>query len=283
MRVRDVMQTHVSTIVEEDSLGHAQQMMQWGDIRHLPVVRTSDKRVTGMLSERDILRAYRTHPQQPELLTMPVRDFMVTPVEHIHPNAELADAAADMTTKELGCLPVIELGELVGLVTVGDVLGALAQYPADYRRRAALRKDSAVVASIMYPEPIAVHADDQLLTAAASMARIGVRHACVVDADGCIVGIVSDRDVRRAFGDPRRALAPEHLPVRTRNVRVGQVMTRDPRTVDQDAPIDAALAELLNARVGALPVVDANDRLRGIVSYIDVLKYFDELTHRKDL
>jgi CBS domain-containing protein len=46
--------------------------------------------------------------------------------------------------------------------------------------------------------------------------------------------------------------------------------------VDQDAPVRDALALLLSEQVGALPVVDGWRRLRGIVSYVDVLRHFGE-------
>jgi CBS domain-containing protein len=77
------------------------------------------------------------------------------------------------------------------------------------------------------------------------------------------------------LGDPMRALSVQSLPDALRALRVDQVMTPNPRTIDQDAPISLALSVLLSTRFGALPVVDARDRLRGIVSYMDVLKFFE--------
>jgi CBS domain-containing protein len=51
-----------------------------------------------------------------------------------------------------------------------------------------------------------------LIAAAARMAQRGVRHACVVDGAGRVIGIISDRDVRRVLGHPMRVLAPNYLP-----------------------------------------------------------------------
>jgi len=273
MKVRDVMQKHVTTISQDESLALAQQLMLWGGIRHLPVRRKPDGRVVGIISERDVLRAYKRAAAEPELFARPVSEFMTTPVEHIHPDAELADAAADMATRKLGCLPVIEVGALVGIVSVSDVVGSLAQYPADYRKRPV--QDVPSVASIMYPEPIAVHEDDRVIALAQRMVGAGVRHACVVDGEGSVVGIVSDRDVRRGLGDPARGLTPEDLPQAVRELRVSAIMTQDPRTIGQDAPISAVVTLFISTRYGAFPVVDERERLRGIVSYIDVLKHFE--------
>ena len=273
MKVRELMQTPVTVIAEDQALSVARGLMQWAEIRHLPVVRRSDGRVVGMLTERDLLRVYQQDGQRAAELS--VRDAMTTPVEHIHPNADIADAAADMSTKRLGCLPVVELGELVGLLTVSDLLSVLGQYPTDRRLRES-QSGQASVASIMHPDPIAVNEDDRLMDLTRKMLRAGVRHACVVDGDGIVTGIVSDRDVRRAIGDPTRSLNEASLPEAVQELRVERVMSRDPRTIAHGDSIQAALSILLQERYGALPVVDGDGRLKGIVSYIDVLRHLGE-------
>ena len=53
-------------------------------------------------------------------------------------------------------------------------------------------------------------------------------------------------------------------------------MSANPPTVQEDAPLSAALDALLTERFGALPVVDADDRLCGMVSYSDVLRHLSE-------
>jgi CBS domain-containing protein len=281
MKVRDVMQKQVITVAEDESLAVAQQRMLWSSIRHLPVRRKPDGRVIGVLSERDVLRSYRQLRAEPDGFNRPVNEFMTRPADHIHPEAELADAAADMATRKIGCLPVIEVGALVGIITTSDVLASVAQYPADYRRKEkGGRGREGSVASIMFPDPIAMHPSDPVVTMAARLAQAGVRHACVVDGAGCIAGIVSDRDVRRVLGDPMRALTEESLPAVLRELRVEHIMTANPRTVLEDEPISCALSLLLSTRFGALPVVDANDRLRGIVSYLDVLKHFEQASSK---
>ena len=273
MKIREVMQAPVMVIAEDQTLAMARGLMQWAEVRHLPVIRRKDGRVIGVVSERDLLRASQRAPQAASGLF--VREIMSSPAEHIHPNADIADAAADMNTKRLGCLPVIDGGELVGLVTASDLLGVLGQYPAD-RKRMLPGVQRGTVASIMYPEPIAVHQDDSLIVTASRMVRAGVRHACVVDGEGCAIGIVSDRDVRRAFGSPALALDSDAIPHAARQLRVGQVMSQDPRCVQESDAVVVALSILLRERFGALPVVNGQGRLCGVVSYIDVMRFMGE-------
>lgn len=267
-KVRDVMQHDVALIYDTDDVALAHQLMLWNAVRHIPVLRRTDDKLIGVVTERGVLAAFRAGERAESL---PVRNVMSTPAEHVHPNENVADAAADLLTKQIGCLPVVDAGKVVGIVTAADLLEVLAQYPA--KRRVA-ENDAESVASIMYPEPIAVHADDRLIQVAQRMAQRGVRHACVVDGTGVLIGILSDRDVRRLLGDPRRTLAGDGLPKAAKELRVSSAMTRDPIAIEQDGSIRTALDVLVKHRFGALPVVDDDGRLRGIVSYLDVLQHF---------
>ena len=126
----------------------------------------------------------------------------------------------------------------------------------------------------MHPEPLAVHEDDSLVTVAVRMARARLRHACVVNGEGRVIGILSDRDLRRAFGDPRRASVLERESALAAMWRVRDVMTEKPHSVHEDDSVETAARALATNRLGALPVVGDDWRLHGIVSYIDVLEYF---------
>jgi len=195
-----------------------------------------------------------------------VKDAMRAPVEHIHPNAELADAAADMSSKKIGCLPVIETGELVGILTVTDVLGNVAQYPVPRPRNDLRAQD------LMSHEPSTVEVDDLLVDAAAKMNERGVRHLCVVDGDLHPVGMLSDRDIRTQIGN--LVVADGEVPqgARLSTLRVAHAMTEGVRV----AVLDTSLADLVNIflveHIGAVPVVDGENRVEGVVSYLDVLR-----------
>jgi CBS domain-containing membrane protein len=275
MRVRDIMQRHVTVVSEDDSLSLAQQLMRWSDFRHLPVVQPVSRVILGLLSERDVLRALASSGNTAETLAKPVREFMSKPVESISQDAELSEAAARMTTHRFGCLPVVERGLVHGMLSVSDVLSALAQCPLPARTREPAVNDPPVT-DVMYPEPITVPPHAMLVPTAATMAQRGVRHACVVDGVGRVIGVISDRDVRRLLGHPSRALAPATVPGDLLRLRVDQIMST-PKIVREDAPLSEAVTMLLSGQVGALPVTDAQGRLRGLVSYVDLLRHLREM------
>jgi acetoin utilization protein AcuB len=107
----------------------------------------------------------------------------------------------------------------------------------------------------------------------AKMNRDGYRHLPVVD-DGNLVGIITDRDVRLAVNSPivsddadisREAVLDD--------IRVYECMTSDPKCVSIDTPA-REVADLLSLnKFGAMPVLD-DEKLVGIISYIDFLKHY---------
>ena len=128
------------------------------------------------------------------------------------------------------------------------------------------------VAAVMTPRPVTCHPDDHLLDAAARMEQNRVRHLPVVDGRGALLGMLSDRDVRDAIGDPSRWM--EDTDTQLEELRVSGAMSSPALTIGVDRPLSEAIQYLVDREVGALPVVDHKGILAGILSYIDVLKVF---------
>ena len=116
------------------------------------------------------------------------------------------------------------------------------------------------------PRLVILNPDSAALDAARAIEqnRIG---AVVVQDKGRVVGIVTDRDlavrVMAAGKDPHAC-------------NVAEIMTRSPRTIGEDAPIEDALKEMSHLGVRRMIVVDADDRLAGIVSLDDMLSLVGE-------
>ncbi len=131
MTIRELMKTSPATVAPDDSLHVADGIMVLGGVRHLPVL--SGSRLVGVLSQRDILRApltpasswFDTDPRF-TLRRLTVRDMMTATVVTIGADATVQAAAERLLRHRVGCLPVLEDGMLVGIVTTSDLLRALA-------------------------------------------------------------------------------------------------------------------------------------------------------------
>lgn len=125
--VRDLMQKDVATLEASDHLDLADDVMRLGRIRHMPVVE-GDKLV-GILSQRDLFRAgissalrFRAAAEREWLAKIVVREMMTSPVLSIAPDRTVREAVALMLDKRVGCLPVVDGDELVGLLSESDLL-----------------------------------------------------------------------------------------------------------------------------------------------------------------
>jgi acetoin utilization protein AcuB len=128
------------------------------------------------------------------------------------------------------------------------------------------------VAEVMTPEPLTVHPGDQLLDAAARMRQYRVRHLPVVNGDRRLVGMLSDRDIRAAVGDPVRALTSTETRVRLETMHVEDAMNRGAITVDPARACADVASYFADVRAEAAPVVDATGKLVGVLSYVDLLR-----------
>lgn len=264
MLVKQRMHRDPITVSEDDELATALQLMLWNGIRHLPVLR--DGKLVGVISERDVLRAH--DPSAPSFgASGKVRDAMTRGVVITHPTDSLEDAAARMLTENVGCLPVLDGGKVAGMITTTDLLAEIATCTIPTAGPPALR-----ASELMTRDPIIVHPDDRLVDAAIRMVQRGIRHLPVVDGAGEVLGMLSDREVRSAMGNPVGYLDADDHEERIERLRVADVMAREPRVLGEDATLAQLLGLLVDERLDAVLIVGTGNSLAGIVSYVDVLR-----------
>lgn len=121
---------------------------------------------------------------------------------------------------------------------------------------------------IMTTSPICVTIRTRLGEAIEVMHENDVRHLPVLDGER-LVGILSDRDLR-ALWDP--ALDVRVGDGRVYDRRVSDFMSSDLITVAEEDDIDAIIDAFVDHKIGAVPVVDADGTLAGIISYLDILQ-----------
>ena len=120
--------------------------------------------------------------------------------------------------------------------------------------------DTLTVGDVMSPGPIALHERDAISAADLEMRLAGVRHLPVLDAGNHVVGILSNRDLFRAFGGGKRS-RPVH-----------EIMTKGVVTVHEEMQAHEAAELMLERKIGALPVVGDDEQLVGIITETDFLQ-----------
>ena len=133
LQVRDVMSREVHTVKRNDQLAIADALMKQERVRHLPVL-DEDGEVCAVVSQRDLFRGallralgYGSRAEDLMLKQVVVKEAMSSEILTTAPDTPVADAARLMIERKIGCLPVLEDGKLVGIVTETDFVRLVAE------------------------------------------------------------------------------------------------------------------------------------------------------------
>jgi len=126
--VKDYMSTEVITVELDESLRLAEDIMEMGRLRHLPVVKGG--KLAGIVTQRDLFRSSLSNlllHQKSDIdifeQSVNMKEIMNEKVLPVSLDTPLKEAAAIMLSKKIGCLPVVdEENRLMGLITETDIL-----------------------------------------------------------------------------------------------------------------------------------------------------------------
>lgn len=244
------------------SLDDAIQLMDRHGVRHLPV--TELGKCVGLLTDRDLLTATGWLParvrdmyQGPETVRSTlVRDLVREPAMSVAPDDKLVSISVEAVVQGTGCLPVLEHDELVGIVSEIDLLRAYSEHCT----RLADSSSTPPISRYMSPHPETIEIHATVEEAEELCKRAGIRHLPVLRS-GAFVGILSDRDLRRALGRAKGGTRP-----------IDDFVTLDPIAAEPEQPISLAARLMVEHHISALPIVDTDGDLVGILSAVDLLE-----------
>jgi acetoin utilization protein AcuB len=130
--------------------------------------------------------------------------------------------------------------------------------------------------SIMNTKPISVTQDDSMNAAIRVMKEKGFKHLPVLDKAEKVVGVVTDRDLKRASPSDATLLEIHELLYLLEKVKVSQVMTKKPITATPETSVQDAAGLMVRHKAGCLPIIKAG-KLVGIVTQTDMLKCLSKI------
>ncbi|HEX2719893.1 MAG TPA: CBS and ACT domain-containing protein [Candidatus Deferrimicrobium sp.] len=133
MNVAKRMKRNPVFVDEGDSMKKAMDLLKEHDIRHLPVLKDGE-RLVGILSERDIKQASPSPATALEIREIyylldkvKVKQIMTRRPYTVSSSAPIEEAALIIREKKIGCLPVVDDGKLVGILTETDIIDAFIE------------------------------------------------------------------------------------------------------------------------------------------------------------
>ena len=252
------------------SRNSAINLMVRNGLTGLPVVRSQDGNLVGIVSRKDIFRNF-----EEDQLSLIMRKKIIT----ISSDNTVEDAADIFYKQRIHRLPVVEGSRLVGIVTPTDLLRVMKDTVTNL-------KAEDVIRSVC----VTAYEDEPLSYTVAAMRISDVTAVPVLDARGRLVGILTDRDL---FSDQMKD--PETLKslgidigdyAGYRNVlplfysvsedyfddrKVSEFMIRNPTTVFKKTNVAEVARIMLSRDFGQIPVRGTKDELIGMVYDVDVL------------
>lgn len=130
-----------------------------------------------------------------------------------------------------------------------------------------------LVRELMTPNPVTIQISTTVPDALKIMHEGNFRELPVLDSDGQLIGIVSDKDLLYASPSPATSLSIWEIKDLLSKVKVEQVINRKVQTATEDMPAEEAARLMADLKIGSLVVVRGND-IVGIITKTDLFKAF---------
>lgn len=121
LKVEEFMTTDLFTAHPDDIIEFVADIIDWRKIRHVPI-ETKNGKLAGVVSSRVLLKYYKNASIDDDKQSVTVKDIMIKDPITISPYHNIIEAIEIMEKNQIGSLPVVKKGKLVGIVTEVDFL-----------------------------------------------------------------------------------------------------------------------------------------------------------------
>ncbi|NVM03141.1 MAG: CBS domain-containing protein [Candidatus Helarchaeota archaeon] len=260
MRISEIMEKNIRKIsIDKDRLLiDAIEMMKKQNLSTL--LCTNDDKLAGILTERELAdRLGSSKSKSIKASSLHVSTSMYYKPKIVSPKTELSEAAEIMLKEEVSGLPVMEDDKPVGLITYNEMT------------QICQKLDKISLNKIMTKKPITISISDRLIHARNILFDKNVSVLPVLDGEN-LIGLISEGMIARAFANFRNKVPGRHQEERLRYILVADAMKTDPPTLKENDSIGDAAKLLLEEGMRAIPIINDNDKLIGIVSKTDMVK-----------
>lgn len=130
----------------------------------------------------------------------------------------------------------------------------------------------------MTKDVIAITPDTSMMKASRLMKEKDIRRLPVVDEEGRVVGVVSDRDVKAASPSKATTLDMHELYYLLSELKVKNIMTKSPICARANDSVEGVALIMMERSFGGMPVVDDNNKLIGIITESDIFRVLVSIT-----
>jgi acetoin utilization protein AcuB len=266
----------------------------------------------GVVSQRDVLRLSAPDGEETskrKIDRRALRQLLVNVVarkpKSVTPQTPIADVIMTMTENHIDMVPVLDDDELIGIITTTDLMWLFFRLnkavhqlypelkkgarPIDMASESSAKTEILFswvfrgVQEIMSEQVICLETQDNLARAIEVLQTEEFRHIPIIDEQGKFAGLVSDRDILRKlpFAGRRPPSPPkrfrEHLFAtdswtKSLQLPLDSIMKRKVLHILPGCSVSEAADILYSKKISCLPVIDEQEKLRGIVTVTDLMR-----------
>ena len=194
-----------------------------------------------------------------------ISSVMVKDVFTVPQSMQLEEVAKLMLDNGIGSVPVMDDDKMVGIVSKADFV-TLAT---------GIAFDKITVKEIMSKDLVSASPTDRLIHARRLMLESNVGRLPVLD-DDKLVGMITSKDLMRAFIDFRKKVPEKYQKSQIKEVLVEDIMSHNPTYVSKDMSITEVSEIIMETGYNGLPVVEGDDVI-GIITQTDILRLIEKL------
>lgn len=265
MQIKNLMSEDIITIDKDQNLSDALKLLRKNNVSRLPV--TNNKELVGIISERDIAdklgsSKYESMPAS----RLHISSVMVKDVFTVPETMQLDEVAKLMLENGIGSVPVMDADDkMVGIVSKADFVTLAV----------GIAFDKITVKEIMTKDLTVVSPTERLVHARRLMIEDHVGRLPVVE-DEKLVGMLTSKDLMRAFIDFRKNVPEKYQKSQIKEVLVEFIMSSNPTVTSKDATISEVANVMIETGYNGLPVVD-DGQVVGIITQTDILRLIEKL------
>ncbi|WP_405297386.1 CBS domain-containing protein [Methanobrevibacter sp.] len=265
MQIKNLMSEDIITIDKDQNLSDALKLLRKHNVSRLPV--TNNKELVGIISERDIAAKlgsskYESMPAS----RLHISSVMVKDVFTVPETMQLDEVAKLMLENGIGSVPVMDADDkMVGIVSKADFVTLAV----------GIAFDKITVKEIMTKDLKVVSPTERLVHARRIMIENHVGRLPVVE-DEKLVGMLTSKDLMRAFIDFRKKVPEKYQKSQIKEVLVEFIMSSNPTVTSKDATISEVANVMIETGYNGLPVID-DGQVVGIITQTDILRLIEKL------
>ncbi|MBI5679693.1 MAG: CBS domain-containing protein [Methanobacterium sp.] len=270
MHVKDIMSGEVVVIDKDQNIHDALKLMKKHKISRLPVVNghgRNNKELVGIITEKDIALRLGSSKYG----NLPPSHFHVSTVMTPEPitiesNKNLGNAAQLIVKNKIGGIPVVDDGELVGIITKTDFVKTCQGVPYN----------KTLIKERMTTDLMTISPQERLVHARRMIIDEDVGRLLVMD-ENRLEGIITAKDIAHTMISFRKVVPDKYQPARIRNLIIEDIMPQNVRTIEENVTIADASMLMIDEEFSGIPVTGENSKITGIITKTDIMKFIVEL------